>query len=296
MTPATSDLIIAPPNPTSAEWGEFERSGFEPLFFEWYKSVISVLNLISGIQPDSPAFQCADPRHYYVLAGLMHRCVRLMTSNIALSHGGKFGETAAIVDRCLSESAIRIQWLCAERSNERIIQFLTDSLRPELEFEALINENIRLRDGNAHPIETRMLNSIEKHFEAADVSRSQIQSSKRLPDHATMLKSLGRERLVYVVMQRMGSHHIHGTWPSLLSHYLAPIDQFPGYEFGPAHRSPQMHINQYVFSALVGLEAAIAYVRFFIPSEDSDRLETLCLELSEGMMVHYKRVTAEDYN
>lgn len=35
-----------------------------------------------------------------------------------------------------------------------------------------------------------------------------------------MLRSLGHDELSYTVLQRLGSHAVHGTWRDLLSHYL----------------------------------------------------------------------------
>ena len=193
------DLFLPPPDPTEADWAEYELSGFEPLFFGWYKFTGSVLNVLSAIEPNSLAFRCSDPRHYYVLSGLMHRCVRLMLANVHLSHEGSFGETAAIVDRCLCESAIRIQWLCSKNSSDRILRFLGDSLRPELEFELEIRAKITERSGTVLPIEQRMLSSIENHIAAAGVTRDEIKQSKRLPNFSQMLDSLGFERLAMLL-------------------------------------------------------------------------------------------------
>jgi hypothetical protein len=292
---ADGDLILRGPEPTEYDWKDYESNGFEPLFFEWYKSVASILNLLSAIQPDSPAFQCSDPRHYYVLSGLMHRCVRLMTANVALSHQGRFGETAAIVDRSLCESAIKVQWLCAEDSDERILRFLTDSLRPELEFEAQIKRNVEERHGVALPIETRMLTSIQNHITAAGVTRDDIRAGKRLPDMAAMLESIGHGRLAYIVVQRMGSHHIHGTWPNLLSHYLEETTEFPPYRFKPKHSSIPMHVNQYVHGSRFALEAGVSFSRFFLEAPESDDLAELCMNTLDKMLAHYRRATADDY-
>lgn len=291
----SDDLFLPPPQPTALEWGEYEKSGFEPLFFEWYKCAASVLNVISAVQPDSPAFRCADPRHYYVLSGLMHRCVRLMSANVALSHEGSFGETSAIVDRCLCESAIRIEWLCAERTQERVLRYLTDSLRPELEFETQIRSNIGERDNHPLPIETRMMKSIQNHFDAAQVTRGDIAQSKRLPDMAAMLEGLGYDRLAYVVVQRMGSHHIHGTWPSLLHHYLTQSDEISEYAFHPRHQSVQMHVNQYVHGSRFALQAGIAYSRLLFDEAEAESLEALCGDILEEMLAHYREATADDH-
>jgi hypothetical protein len=82
-----------------------------------------------------------------------------MLANIALSHEGKFGETTAIVDRCIFETAVKIVWLCEDPSQEKFDQYLAEGLKTDLEFKAQIESNIAARNGQAQPIETRMLRS-----------------------------------------------------------------------------------------------------------------------------------------
>src|SRR6266480_119580 len=66
------------------------------------------------IQRSTLAFRHIPSQHYHVLVGLLNRCARLMLSNIALSHEGKFGETTAIIDRCIFETAVKLTWLCID--------------------------------------------------------------------------------------------------------------------------------------------------------------------------------------
>jgi len=47
-----------------------------------------------------------------------------------------------------------------------------------------------------------------------------VLTTKKLPDMASMLLDLGENRISYVVLERYGSHHVHGSWPSLRAHYL----------------------------------------------------------------------------
>jgi hypothetical protein len=89
--------------------------------------------------------------------GLVNRCARLMLSNVALSHDGKFGETTAIVDRCIFESALKIIWLCRSASQEEFTRYIATGLKTELEFKAAIEANIMANDGVPVPIEKRML-------------------------------------------------------------------------------------------------------------------------------------------
>jgi hypothetical protein len=85
-----------------------ETGDYKPILFEWYKFVASLGFVLVNIVPTCPEFRSIPAQHYHVLMGLLNRCTRLMLSNVALSHEGKFGENTAIVDRCVFESAIKI--------------------------------------------------------------------------------------------------------------------------------------------------------------------------------------------
>ena len=92
-----------------------------------------------------------SPQRYYVLIGLLNRCARLMLSNVALSHERKFGETTAIVDRCIFESAVKIIWLCHAASDEEFTRYLADGLKTEVEFKARIEADIAANGGATLP-------------------------------------------------------------------------------------------------------------------------------------------------
>src|ERR1700730_14057532 len=108
------------PNPPSFSAEELRRcregADYTPILFEWYKFVGSLCVVSAHILRTSPGYRPISVQHYHVLAGLMNRCARLMLSNVALSHEGRFGETTAIVDRCIFESGVKIIWLCVDSS------------------------------------------------------------------------------------------------------------------------------------------------------------------------------------
>jgi hypothetical protein len=93
-----------------------ETGDFRPVLFEWYKFVGSLAILLAHIQRQSLAFRPIPAGHYHVLIGLLHRCARLILSNVVLSHQGRFGETTAIIDRCIFESAVKLLWLLHQRT------------------------------------------------------------------------------------------------------------------------------------------------------------------------------------
>lgn len=244
-----------------------ETRDYMPVVFEWYKFVSQLAIIIAHIKPDSPAFQEVLPQHYYVLMGLLNRCARLMLSNVALSHQGKFGETTAIVDRCIFESATKIIWLCFQPEQEKFDRYLASGLRTELELQAHILSNIAANNGSEKQIEKRMLQSIDKHIKASGLSEGEILSSKSLPDIASILKMLGHDRLLYVVAQKLGSHHVHGTWPSLIFHYLEREDEGLKFEFVPRGHNCDTHVNQFLFTSLFMINAMQGYTKYMLDDE-----------------------------
>jgi hypothetical protein len=156
--------------------------------------------------------------------------------------------------------------------------------------------NIAIREGHILPIEERMLQSIANHISASGLSEVEIAETKKLPDLATMVIGLGYERLFYTVAQRLGSHHVHGTWPSLLSHYLEERDDQQPFSFVPRGHDCETHINQYMFVSRVVLSSLAAYVKYaFNPDEDVDPLLGLLKRTQDNIMSVYAEATeAED--
>lgn len=238
---------------------------FRPVLFEWYKYVGIVANFVASLRRDSPAARKISELHYAVLIGLLNRVARLILANVALSHKGKFGESTAIVDRCIFESCVKLAWLCApDTSIERFDQFIADGLKTEVEFEKEIRANVAGRGGKVLQIEKRMLASIARCFADVGITAEQAAASKKLPDVAAMIKALGQSRLLYVVGQRIGSHHVHGTWISLRIHYL---EKDPNGGLRPRDHDCQTHVNQFLMIPGVVLIAMQAFVGFIFTDE-----------------------------
>ncbi|WP_321808064.1 DUF5677 domain-containing protein [Burkholderia sp. BCC1993] len=265
---------------------------FCPILFEWYKFVGSACAFVAHIQADSPVIRQIAPIHFATVTGLLNRCARLMLSNVALSHEGLFGETTAIVDRCIFESAIKVIWLCQdEGAGERFFRYLADGLQTEMELKSWIHEAIAKR-GATMAIEKRMLDSIARHTSRAGLSETDIARAKRLPSLAAMLESIGEDRLLYVVGQRLGSHHIHGTWPSLLMHYLEDSDEGG---LRPRGHNCATHVNQYMLVPILVLGAMKGFVRFAIECrEDAVPMEQLFDSIEDELDKIYLEVAAGD--
>jgi len=281
-------ILPDPPSFSEDDMRRCQETGdYKPVLFEWYKFVGSLGFVVVNIQPDSPAFRPIPAQHYHVLMGLLNRCVRLMLSNVALSHQGKFGETTAIVDRCIFESAIKLIWLCRSDSPEEFTRYLATGLKTELELKASIERNIATRDGVTLPIEERMLASIANHIDASGLTEAEIASTSNLRDLAAMIQGLGHERLFYTVGQRIGSHHVHGTWSSLLFHYLEKHEFGNSYRFAPRGHDCPTHINQFMFVPLIVLHAMADYVRYTLEQDDANALNGLFTSTEHEIMRIY---------
>ena len=252
-----------------------QRGDYRPMLFEWYRHVALTCNEIASIRADSPAFMSLSPSHYAVLVGLLNRCSRLMLSNVALSSGGRFGETTRLIDRCIAESAVKVRWLSAH-GGDGFIRYLADGLKNDLILKAEIQANIAKRSGVRLVIEDRMLESIDRCVLASGLSEQQISGAKRLPDLRSMLDDFGVGSEAYTILQRMGSHSVHGTWADLVANYLQ-IDDSGGFRLRD-HDVPTHH-NQFVFVILLVLGALKAFL-LFMAGDPSD-VEPLVARLDQ---------------
>lgn len=289
---AEENTIPSPPKITDSELEECRRTGnYCPVLFEWYKYVGSLCNFYACIKLDSPAIRTIPAIHYYILVGLLNRCSRLMLANVALSHEGLFGETTNIIDRCITESATKVKWLTHHKKEDYFSRLLSEGLKTEIEFKAEIQAAIGER-GELLQIEKRMLDSIQNHIKSSGLSESEIAASKKLPDMAAMLNSLGENRLMYIVAQRIGSHHIHGTWPSLRLHYLEDEDGV----LRPRDHNCETHVNQYVFVPLLVLEAMNSFIEYICDdSSDIDAFQRLPNAIMEEIMKINLEVIGDDF-
>ncbi|UQI41827.1 DUF5677 domain-containing protein [Vreelandella venusta] len=283
-----------PPQFSDEEMKECRESGnFMPVLFEWYKFVGHVCIFFAQLQRDSPAAKEIPPIHFAILTGLLNRCARLMLSNVALSHNGRFGETTAVLDRCIFESSLKVDWLCHKGNDENFHRYLAGGLKTEIELEKEIAGNIAEREGGkVLNIEKRMLSSIDRYIDAAGLSREEIYEAKKLPDVSAMLRDLGHERLMYVVAQGLGSHHVHGTWPSLLLHYLEVDDND---EFSLKDHNCETHPNQFVMTPLQVLRAVRSFIVYVINGEEAKVIVNLLDSIQEEILKINAEMIGSDY-
>lgn len=253
-----------------------------PVLFEWYKFVTSVCYVFANLMQESPVVRKdISGRDYAVLIGLMNRCAKLMHSNMDLSHKSAFGETTSIIDRCIFESSVILNWLCTNDNEDKFDRYIASGFRTELELKDQILKAIDKRGGEHLQIEDRMLASVDRHLEEAEFDDESVRATKPLPDLAAMLVSLGQDRIMYTTGQRIGSHHVHGTWVGLRMHY---IDREEDGVFRTKGKT-DTHVNQYVYIPLIVLETLGNFVRFLFI--DSDKETEGVLELFESI---YKEI------
>lgn len=236
-----------------------ETRDFRPILFEWYKYVAILASQVASSRIDSPAFRSLSEVHFAVLSGMLNRCSRLMLSNVRLSTEGLHGETTRILDRCISETAIKIQWLCQKDSKGDFARFLADGLKKDFKLKDHIVANIANRGGQAVVIETRMLRSIDKTLQLSGLAESDVRNAKKLPDLAVMCRDIRLGDLFYTAIQRMGSHAVHGTWSELMQSYLVHEGSVG---FRPRDHEIETKSFQYVIVPLLVVDAMYEFLRY----------------------------------
>ena len=235
---------------------------YEPIFFEWFKFVGNLTWFTFSISDKSAGFRTMEPVELKILQGRLNRCARLMLGHVALSHVQKFGETTAILDRCIFESSVKVRWLCnGEQGNDRFRRFKADGLKKDLILKTEVEKNIAER-GSSLPIEDRMLASIANYVLMSGMTELEISKTSKQPDLRSMMRDLEMNDLQYVIMQGLGSHHVHGTWSSLLLHYLKP--NFEALTLELRDHECMADQNTYAATAMMVLTANRDYLNFVL--------------------------------
>lgn len=287
-------MLPEPPNVTEEDLEKCRSTGdYCPVLFEWYKFTSGLCVTFANLQRNSPALRSIHKIEYSILVGLINRIARLMLSNVHLSFEGGFGETTAIIDRCIFESCITLSWLCRTNKDDRFNRYMAGGLRTELELKKHIEKNISDRNNEIQVIEERMLGSIKRCIDESGLTENEIEKNKKIPDLAAMLEITGRTRLEYTVGQRLGSHHIHGTWVSLLFHYLEKDNS--GTLKPRGHNCPT-HVNQYVYTPIIVLDALTAFVEYvFSECDERNEITGLFNDTLEEIHIINDEVVGDDF-
>ena len=268
------DILPSVPEVTEEQLEKARKSGrYESIAFEEYKFIAQLVAIVARIDKSSDGFKKIPNQQYHVLMGLMNRCARLILGTMQLSHKGKFGESTAIILRCIFETGVKIIWLCSSASTDNFNLYVNDSLKPEIELKDTIIKNISERGGDATKLEKRMLDSIEYHIKSGETSEDSVRSSKKMLDMATLIERIGFNRLVYLVNHRLGSHHVHGTWPSLIFHYL----ESDANGFVARGNDVSTKANELLMVTLIMSKSLHEYCNYVLLSPTKEVLMDLCL-------------------
>lgn len=203
-----------------------ERGTFTPIAFELYKETVVVLAVCSHSYTEEVPGKGVLNRNQAICAGLLVRIAKLMIAVAELVSTADRGEVVMALNRSISESATNLRFLLLKNDEKVYEEFVRFSLGPERELYDLIQENIKKRGAQrALSIEERMLRSIERACKLAGVKIEEIDPKFRNWGGGLRerLKALGEESL-YLSIQRISSHAVHGTWVDLVLHHLEEKD------------------------------------------------------------------------
>jgi uncharacterized protein DUF5677 len=200
---------------------ETDRENVNAAVFELYKESAIVVQVAANMVGEKAHAEGGWPRNQAICAGLMVRIFKLMLVVTQLSATRNRGEAVAILNRSIMESSVNLEFLVLVSDDKFFDQFVSFSLGPERELYDLIHANIAARGGEILPVEQRMLDSITRLCRSSSVSIEEV--DRKYGDGGgglrERLKAIGKEDL-YVAMQRIPSHAVHGTWVDLWTNHL----------------------------------------------------------------------------
>ena len=192
------------------------------LSFELYKEAGCLLSVCAHSYVAEKAKEMVLKRDQAICAGLLVRITKFMIAVVQLVAGDtERREVVMALSRSILESTVNLRFLLLKNEKRFFDQFVKFSLAPERELYDQILRNIGRRGGVELPIETRMLASIKRTCRLSGITIEEVDSKYRDWGGGlrNRLKDLGQED-VYVSLQRIPSHAVHGTWVDLILHHL----------------------------------------------------------------------------
>ncbi len=214
-----NDLLGLPTDISSI--GANLKESFSKVAFDLYRETAIVAVVSSCLYESYNPHKGVLLRDQAIEAGLIVRITKFMASVLALlcDKTRKHGEVIMALNRCITESAINLKFFCKKATQHDFDEFVKSSLKPEKETYIFIQKNISKR-GKVLPVETRMLNSINRVFQSSGVAGvDELNSIPKRKDYKRILTIMGMESL-YPMLQGVSSHSIHGTWVDLILHHL----------------------------------------------------------------------------
>lgn len=238
-----------------------EQGSFTPLAFELYKETGVILAICSHSYIGGAPGEGGLNRNQAICAGLLVRIVKFMTAVTQLISSADRGEVVVALERSILESAVNLRFLILNNDASTYEQFIRSGLGPERELFDVIQQNIQKRGGEVLPIEDRMLKSIDRSCSLGALKIQEI--SPKFENWGGGLKkrleALGEEYL-YLTIQRIPSHAIHGSWVDLILYHLEEKD----HGFAPNPSWSRVDPRLLCPPCLLVLDAARSYTKAFL--------------------------------
>ena len=234
----TLEENLLPPVEIEGIANETDLGKVNAVAFELYKEAWSLVNLAAHLLDEEANAKGGWPRNQAICAGLLIRITKFMLVVTQLSATHDRAEVVHALNRSIMESAVNLEFLVRKNEDKFFDQFVRFSLGPERELYDLVQANLAARGGEIWPIEQRMLASVNDVCQISGVKIEEV--NRKYGDWGggvrERLKTLGKEEL-YVSMQRIPSHAVHGSWVDLYKNHLEydpKNDAFspkPGFKF-----------------------------------------------------------------
>ena len=152
-----------------------ERNEFGELSFALFKEAAGIVWVTCN-----PYYETGDGptmnRNQAVCAGFLSRISKIMVSVAKLSSGEEHGEVVPILNRCILESSVDLQYLLKKNDDAVFERFVKVGLKSERELYDIIQKNITNRNGQELEIERDMLLSIARTCEDSGVKIEELNS------------------------------------------------------------------------------------------------------------------------
>lgn len=281
-------------SPTDISSLEKEGQSLSELAFNLYREAVIITILTSHVYESTYSANSFLLRNQAVEVGLAVRIAKYMGAVLALlvDKVREHGEVIMTLNRCITESAVNLEFFCRKASSEDYDEFVLSSLKPEINQRKTILENI-VRRGEEIPIETRMLRSIERTFKVSGVE--DIDALMKIPKRKTYDKILEALDMVHVypMLQGVPSHAVHGTWVDLVLHHLEETKS----GFKPRPETRRADARQLLPVGLFVLYAMRTYISSRFPRSHPgivtllSRTEDLIQRISTVDSVHEKKLS-----
>ncbi len=186
---------------------------------EWAIKISGTGYAKTGQQGKKPTF----PRNQAICVGHLVKIAKFMASVTKLSDGEEHGETAIVLIRCIGEAAVNLQYLLIKNDDGLFDRFVEDGFSAEKELYDLILSNVEKRNGSWLGIERNMMDSILRYAQESGIDISNLPRARRWGEPLkNKMETLGLSEL-YLGMERIPSHAVHGTWVELLMRHLTKL-------------------------------------------------------------------------